>query len=215
MEEILKILRYLLTIVLPLFVFVIIAVNVVNGNTKGFDNYVYQSVSRFIGSDLTDIMILISFFGSGEFLTVLSLIIIVAFFKNERYSFYASLIAINLLLSSLINVGIKYIIHRDRPNILRLIDIGGFSFPSGHSMVSMSFYGFLIFLCYKNFKTKVKYLIMAILSNVILFIGFSRIYLGVHYFSDVIGGFFLGILWIGVYSIIVDLRYRKKHANPK
>jgi len=212
----LKTLRYFLTIVLPLLIFVFIAVNVVNHNTtNSFDNFVYQGFSRFISSDLTDIMVLISFFGSGEFLTAFSLILIVAFFRRERYSFYASMIAINLLLSSLLNVGVKYIIHRNRPNILKLIEIGGFSFPSGHSMVSMSFYGFLIYLCLINYKTRWKYLISSLFAILILFIGISRIYLGIHYASDVMGGFFLGILWIGVYSNIVDIRYRKKHANAQ
>ena len=208
-----KTLRYFLTIALPLLIFVFITVNVLNHNSSNFDSYVYQGVSRFISSDLTDIMILVSFLGSGQFLTTFSLILLVAFFRRERYSFYASMIAINLLFSSLFNVGVKDIIHRDRPNILRLIEIGGFSFPSGHSMVSMSFYGFLIYLYFINYKTRWKYPITSLLAIFILLIGLSRIYLGVHYASDVLGGFFLGILWLGIYSIIVDIRYRKKHAN--
>lgn len=190
-------------------------VNVANSNTDGFDSYVYKVISKFISSSVTEIMILISFFGSGEFLTALSFILIIAFYRKERYSFYSAMIVINLMLSSLINLGIKYIIHRSRPNILKLIEIGGFSFPSGHSMASMSFYGFLIYLTLKNYKAKVKYLIMVSLSIVILLIGLSRIYLGVHYASDVIGGFSLGILWTGIYSIIVDIRDRKKHAIPR
>ena len=190
-------------------------INVVNKNTGVFDCYMYQVISRFISSNTTNVMILISFLGSGEFLTALSFIFIIAFFKKERDSFYSAMIVINLLLSSLINVSIKYLIHRERPNILKLIEIGGFSFPSGHSMASMSFYGFLIYLTSKNYKGKVKYLIIAVLAIVILLIGLSRIYLGVHYASDVIGGFSLGIAWIGIYSIIVDLRYRKKHAIVK
>jgi len=215
MEDSLKTLRYFLTIGLPLFVFIFITVNINSDNTNSFDSYVYQGVSGSISTGLTDIMILISFLGSGQFLTVLALILIVAFFRKEKFSFYTSMIVINLMLSSLLNVGIKYIIHRDRPDILRLIDIGGYSFPSGHSMVSMSFYGFLIYLCCKNYKTKWKYLIVSLLSILILLIGLSRIYLGVHYASDVLGGLILGISWVGLFSIIVDLRYRKKHAKVK
>jgi len=213
MGDFLKTLRYFLTIALPLLIFVFITVNVLNHNSSNFDSYVYKGVSWFISSDLTDIMVLVSFLGSGQFLTTFSLILLVAFFRRERYSFYASMIAINLLFSSLFNVGVKDIIHRDRPNILRLIEIGGFSFPSGHSMVSMSFYGFLIYLYFINYKTRWKYPITSLLAIFILLIGLSRIYLGVHYASDVLGGFFLGILWLGIYSIIVDIRYRKKHAN--
>lgn len=215
LEDFLKILRCCSTIILPLILFIYIAINVINHNIISFDSYVYQVISRFISSNLTDIMIIISFFGSGEVLAAFAVIILVVFFRKEKYSFYASMIVINLLLSSLLNVGIKYRIHRNRPNILRLIDIGGYSFPSGHSMVSMSFYGFLIYLCCKNYKTKWKFLIALLLAILIALIGLSRIYLGVHYASDVIGGFSLGILWIGAFSIIVDKRYRKKHAITK
>jgi undecaprenyl-diphosphatase len=154
-------------------------------------------------------MKLVTFFGSGYFLVSISLILTVIFFKKENYSFYAAMINVNLLLGALINACIKYIIQRNRPDFLRLIDIWGYSFPSGHSMASMSFYGFLIYLCCKNYKTRWKYLIISLLSILILLIGISRIYLGVHYASDVLGGFFLGILWIGIFSSIVDIKYKK------
>lgn len=210
-----KILRYLITIVFPIIIFVFLTINVVNNNTVGFDNYVYQMVSKFISNNITEIMILISFFGSAEFLTALSLILIVALYKREKYSFYASMIVINILLSSLINICVKYIIHRNRPNILRLIEIGGFSFPSGHTMAAMSFYGFLVYLSYKNYNVKVKYLIIGILSITILLIGLSRIYLGVHYASDVLGGLSLGMLWLSGFSTIVEIKYKKKYAVCK
>jgi undecaprenyl-diphosphatase len=156
-------------------------------------------------------MNIITFFGSGVFLGSLVFLLLVVFFRKEKDSFNVSMISINLLLGALINVSIKYMIQRDRPDILRLIDITGYSFPSGHSMASMSFYGFLIYLCCKNYKTRWKYLIVSLISILILFIGISRIYLGVHYASDVLGGFSLGLLWIGIFSIIVDIRYRKKY----
>lgn len=208
-----KKLRYLLTIILPILIFIFITYNVVNKRTNHFDSLIYKEVSRYIVPKLTDIMILISFLGSAECLIVIALIITVAFYYNEKYTFFSAMIAVNLILSSIINVGMKYIIHRDRPNIMKLIEIGGFSYPSGHSMVSMSFYGFLIFLCLKNYKTRWKYLIMAILSILILFIGLSRIYLGVHYASDVAGGFDLGILWLGIFTIIVEIRYKKMYIQ--
>lgn len=212
MEDSLKKLRYIFTIGLPVIIFIFITINIIKQNSNGFDSYVYQGVSKYISPGLTDTMKLITFFGSGQFLTAVAFILIIVFFRKEEYSFNASMIVINLILSSLLNVGIKYIIHRERPDILRLIDIGGYSFPSGHSMAAMSFYGFLIYLCCKNYKTKWKYLIISLLASLIALIGLSRVYLGVHYASDVLGGFFLGISWVGVYSIIVDIRYRKKHA---
>ncbi len=208
-----KALRFIFTIGLPLLIFCIITVNVISNNTNYLDNYVYQRISSFISPNLTDLMKLITFFGSSQFLTVVALILIFVFIKSEKHSFNAAMIVINLLLSAILNVGIKYAILRERPDVLRLIEISGYSFPSGHSMVSMSFYGLLIYLCFKNYKKRWKPLIISMLAIIILFIGISRIYLGVHYTSDVLGGFFLGITWIGIYSSIVDIRYKKKYAN--
>ncbi|WP_165835567.1 phosphatase PAP2 family protein [Ruminiclostridium sufflavum] len=200
-----KTLRYLLTIGLPAVLFAFIMKAVINQNTVGFDSYIYQRISRLVSPGLTEIMKLITFFGSTEFLLTAAAILIVFFFMDEKCSFYASMIVINLMLAALLNEGLKKIIQRHRPDILKLIDIGGYSFPSGHSMVSMSFYGFLIYLCWTNFKTRWKYPVSALLSGLILLIGFSRIYLGVHYASDVLGGFCLGAVSIGVFSIIADI----------
>lgn len=211
----LQLLRYLFTIVLPLFIFIFITIKVMNKDTVNFDNFIYYHVAEFMSPKVTQLFKLFTFLGSGEFFSVLVIILLLVFYTNEKYSFFSAMIAINLLISLIINKGLKNIFRRNRPDILKLVSAGGFSFPSGHSMVSMSFYGLLLFLCFRNFKNNMKYLIMLLLSAVILLIGLSRIYLGVHYASDVAGGFSLGILWLGIYSLIIDLRYRKKHAVSK
>ena len=123
------------------------------------------------------------------------------------------MILINLCLCGIINYGVKQVFRRERPNILSLVDISGFSFPSGHSMVSSSFYGFLVYLIYKYCKSKWRYFGIAILTFLILFIGISRIYLGVHYASDVIGGFALGLVWLSVFVSIVEYKGGGKHEN--
>lgn len=80
----------------------------------------------------------------------------------------------------------------------------GYSFPSGHSMVSMAFYGFLIYLIYNNIKNKyIKWILICSLSILIILIGISRIYLGVHYTSDVLAGFLLSISYLVIYTRIV------------
>ncbi len=211
MEAFLKTLRCLLTIGLPLVIFIFIVVMVVNQDTDKFDSYVYIKISNFISPGLTELVKLITFFGSSEFLISIAGILLIFLFANEKYSFNSSMIIINLIISAILNEGLKHIIQRSRPDILRLIDIHGYSFPSGHSMVSMSFYGLLIFLCFRNYKSKWKYIIISLFALLILFIGFSRIYLGVHFVSDVLGGFCLGIAWIGAFSTVIDLRYIKKY----
>ena len=96
------------------------------------------------------------------------------------------------------------IIQRPRPEDFRLIEETGYSFPSGHSMASMAFYGLIIYFAFKYVKNKnAKIIICTILSLLVLLIGISRIYLGVHYASDVIAGFVLSIAYLVVYITIV------------
>jgi undecaprenyl-diphosphatase len=186
-------------------IFTFVAINVFTEKTGNFDDCIYKSISLYIKPMVTDIMILLSFFGSAMFFTAFGVISFAASWRKSQYTFYISMILINLCLCGIINTGVKQLFHRDRPNIMRLVEISGFSFPSGHSMVSISFYGFMIYLIYKYCKTKWRYFGIAILSILILFIGVSRIYLGVHYASDVIGGFALGSLWLSIFIFIIEL----------
>ena len=100
---------------------------------------------------------------------------------------------------------LKHILKRPRPTGYRLIEVSGYSFPSGHSMVSMAYYGFLIYLIYKYVKNKyIKWISICILSIFICLIGISRIYLGVHYTSDVLAGFLISITYLIMYIEIVN-----------
>ena len=100
---------------------------------------------------------------------------------------------------------LKNILQRPRPTEYRIIEETGYSFPSGHSMVSMAFYGYLIYLIYKYVKNKyVKWISITLLGILICLIGISRIYLGVHYTSDVLGGFLISISYLIIYINIVN-----------
>ena len=112
----------------------------------------------------------------------------------------------NLTCAFLTNEITKSIFTRSRPIGINLIDETGFSYPSGHSMVSLSFYGFITYLLLKNCKNNLIKTII-IISSIILIslVGFSRIYLGVHYLSDVIGGFLLATIYLNLYINIIKL----------
>ena len=161
------------------------------------DIYGYDLVSKFLISDfVTPIAKNITHLGGAIFLITLSLILLLII-KNKKIGI---LIWLNLGISVLLNQALKFIIQRPRPTEFRIINESGYSFPSGHSMVSAAFYGFLIYLIYKNVKNKyLKWSLITLLSLVILTIGISRIYLGVHYTSDVIAGFLISISYIIIF----------------
>ena len=163
-----------------------------------FDSAVYGFISVYISDDMTRFMKFITFMGSEWALTIISLVILfIAFvWKKKKYFLYGLMVPANLAAGSLLNFILKQLFQRPRPDLLKLIEIGGYSFPSGHSMSSISFYGFLIYLSMKYIKHWSKYCIIGTLSLLVLAIGISRIYLGVHYASDVLGGFIIGFGWL-------------------
>lgn len=168
---------------------------------EGFDNYVYNLITSNSNENLTiffKIVTNFAYWGVIVALCVLSLILI----KNKWIGIS---ICINSINSTIINKILKMIFIRPRPDVLKLIKQGGYSFPSGHAMASMSFYGFLIYLIYKsNFSKNMKILFITILSIIILLVGISRIYLGVHYASDIIAGYLVSMIYMGVYIKILD-----------
>lgn len=157
----------------------------------------YQLISDFLISDFaTPIAKFITNFGGPIILIGLTIILAIAI-KNRRIGI--SIFA-NLCIVTGLNILIKQILQRPRPTEYRIIDETGYSFPSGHSMVSMAFYGFLIYLIYKYVKNKyLKIGLIILLSILIISIGISRIYLGVHYTSDVIAGFLVSVSYLVLY----------------
>ena len=162
----------------------------------------YKIISTFLISDFTTpIAKFITNFGGAIFLIILTITLFILI-KNKKIGLS---IILNLIVITGLNQILKYILQRPRPTEYRLIEETGFSFPSGHSMVSMAFYGYLIYLIYKYVKNKdLKWISIVLLSILICSIGISRIYLGVHYTSDVLGGFLISLSYLIVYTLIVN-----------
>ena len=109
------------------------------------------------------------------------------------------------MIITILNQLLKRILQRPRPTEYRIIEETGYSFPSGHSMISMAFYGYLIYLIYKYVKNKyIKWISIVLLSILICAVGISRIYLGVHYTSDVLGGFLISISYLIIYISAIN-----------
>ena len=162
----------------------------------------YKIISTFLISDFTTpIAKFITNFGGAIFIIILTVILFVII-KNKKIGI--SIIS-NLVIITAINQILKRIVQRPRPTEYRIIEETGYSFPSGHSMVSMAFYGYLIYLIYKYVENKyAKWCLICLLSCLIISIGTSRIYLGVHYTSDVLGGFLISISYLVIYISAVN-----------
>ncbi len=171
----------------------------------------YKIISTYLISDFaTPIAQFITNFGGAIFLIVSTIILLVTI-KNKKIGIS---ICSNLVIATGLNLLLKNILQRPRPTEYRLIDESGYSFPSGHSMVSMAFYGYIIYLIYKYVKNKyLKWSLITTLSILIVSIGISRIYLGVHYTSDVLAGFLVAISYLVIYTGIVNKFVLEKEEN--
>lgn len=173
------------------------------------DMMVYNFIEKHFISDYSlPIVKFITNLGSATFVIITSIILLVII----KSKIIGLLICLNLTISGALNQILKAIVQRPRPIGYKLIEENGYSFPSGHSMVSAAFYGFLIYLVYKNIKNKyIKYTIIIILTLLVLCIGVSRIYLGVHYASDVLAGFLISISYLIVFISIVNKKFLQKN----
>lgn len=144
---------------------------------------------------------------------VVMLLVIEVFAPGRRPGLCA---AVNLVLATLLNLLLKTLIQRPRPEGYRLVAESGFSFPSGHSMVAMAFYGLLIWMVWRYEKDSlVRRLGVIGFGLVIVLVGLSRIYLGVHYASDVLAGFCASIAWLGVYTKLLAPVFLAPREDPR
>lgn len=182
--------------------FLALAEDVFNKEIMKGDIIGYKVVSTFLISDFaTPIAKFITNFGGAIFLIILTILLLVVL-KNKKVGLS---ICTNLVVVTILNQLLKRLLQRPRPTEFRIIEENGYSFPSGHSMVSMAFYGYLIYLIYRFVKNKyLKWISIVLLSLLICLIGISRIYLGVHYTSDVLGGFLISISYLVIYISVFN-----------
>lgn len=195
------------TLFVFIIIFLLITKNILNDEIIQSDITFYHLIAKYLISDsLTPFMILVTKLGSATWLIIINALIVIVT-KNKKIRVT---VTSNLIIIAILNVLLKNILARPRPVANSLIYENGYSFPSGHSMISMAFYGLLIYLINYYIKDKkLRIILITILSLIILLIGISRIYLGIHYFSDVLGGFLLSIAYLILYTSVIS-RYLKK-----
>ncbi|MEH7336423.1 phosphatase PAP2 family protein [Neobacillus drentensis] len=183
-----------------------------------FDRVVIQMIQDQESPGLTSVMKVFTFIGSASFVIILSLALMFFLYKVLHHRIELILFITAILGSACLNGILKNIFQRVRPDLHRLIEIGGYSFPSGHAMSAFTVYGIITFLLWRHIPNKWGRSILIVFSIVmILSIGISRIYLGVHYPSDVIGGYFASGFWLAVliwfFQYYKEKRYNKKYKS--
>lgn len=194
---------YLLLILLIFLIFVIISMTSFEF-IKNIDNSFMNFMNNYIINDsLTTFFKIITNMG-GVIFFVVFLIFMLIFIKDKSYFSWTSR---TLITTYLLSVVLKNIFKRERPLINLIEKPYDYSFPSGHTMCSVAFYGFLIYLINRKVKNKIVRILLTILLSVILFIvSFSRLYLGVHYLSDVICGFIIGSICLIMFIHYVKIK---------
>ena len=185
-----------------LVIFIILTILVITNHTTSFDDSIYNFLFNLRSNNLDTFMTTITKCGNVMTIVVLLTILVFILKKDDGY-----LMLMNVVCTVGTNQVLKHIIRRLRPDHLRLVTEKGYSYPSGHSMVSLALYGILIYIVQKNIKNKpLKITLTVLLTLLILFIGTSRIYVGVHYPSDVLAGYILSLV-----ILIVVINYYNNH----
>ena len=184
--------------ILSLIIFLILGYLVKTNNDLIIDTVIYNLISNIITDDLTNLIKFITFLGSATVVILITIIALIIL-KNKKIGLF---MALDLITITIFQYLLKAIFGRSRPIGINLIEESSYSFPSGHSLTAMAFYGFIIYLIYKS-KLKYKKVYMMLLSLLILLIGLSRVYLGVHYITDVLGGFTFSLFYLIIFINIL------------
>lgn len=185
-------------ICITLFIlFILWTILLVKNKLSRIDDIVYNKIK--LNNKKTIFFKYFTNLASTKYFIIICLLLII-FLKNKL----ALLISIAMIIDAIIVFIAKHIIKRERPNINRIVEEKGYSYPSGHTFSATCFYGLMIFLVtMSSLSLGYQLLIIIPLISIILLIGFSRIYLGVHYFSDCIGGLLLSSSYIILYVYLV------------
>ena len=186
-----------------LLLFFIITTLVITNNISWFDDSFYNFIMSFRSNILDSILKSITHLGDTLIIMIIVVVMLIFLNKKDR-----TILGSTTILTVGLNQGIKHLLRRPRPDHLRLIKQGGFSYPSGHSMIAICVYGIMIYLINKKVENKkIKIILNILLALLILLIGISRIYVGVHYPSDVIGGYTLSIVILILNITFTDKLY--------
>jgi undecaprenyl-diphosphatase len=200
-----------------LVIFIGIAQMIFKDNKSDFDLQAFKILSGSVSDINTDVMQFFTLLGTHIFLIPANIILVAYFLFIKKHRWYSVKIPVVALSSLVLMFSLKYLFRRSRPLAPLLEQARGYSFPSGHALISFTFYGLLIYLTWQNVKNIwVKWSITLALALLIFVIGLSRVYLRVHYASDVIAGYCVGCMWLLLSLWILGKieKFSRKKVDP-
>jgi len=172
---------------------------------KSIDMAIFDKIKPSVNPDRNVVMLFFTFLGKHQFLIPANLILIFYFLFVARQTWFSIRILTISLSSLLLMLLLKRLFQRKRPLSPLLKAARGLSFPSGHAIMSVTFYGLLAYMLQLSINDDfIKYLVTLLIIILIGVIGYSRIYLRVHYASDVIAGFLIGFLWLVISLSVIN-----------
>lgn len=164
---------------------------------KYIDLAIFDRLKPLTGPRRNKVMLFITFLGKHQFLIPANLLLIFYFLFIRHQNWFSIRIGTIALSSLLLMFLLKYLFQRKRPLSPLLKAAKGLSFPSGHAIMAVTFYGLIIYiLLHSSDVAWLKYLLSFLILILIILIGISRVYLRVHYASDVMAGFIIGLIWL-------------------
>lgn len=207
---------YLAGACLTALFFIILASNYNDVALIVFDKKFGSDIYNLFGKGWVPLVVTITDLGSGRVcFPLIAALIIYGLLRKKDW--IIALLIFNFIGVRFMNRVLKSIFERPRPHLHHLVHVGYYSFPSGHAMSSMAFYGFLAYLVHVRFKKAGMRSAGVWISagSLIVLIGLSRIYLGVHYPTDILGGFFAGACWLFLTLLLYTFVPFKEARTPR
>jgi len=213
----LEVIVVLIMFVIAFFVFIQVARMVFLSDKREIDKAAFNFLGEHISDMNSNVMQFFTFLGTHTFLIPANIILISYFLFIRKHRWYSIKIPVVSISSVLLMYILKNFFQRPRPLSPLLKEAKGLSFPSGHALNSVAFYGLLIYLVWRNVKNaKLRWLLITGLCVIIFMIGLSRVYLRVHYISDVLAGYAVGFMWLilSIWLLKKMENYSRKKVTP-